>query len=463
MQDLNTFQSEWMEMCQQLEEQLKDTSVMRWLGRVIPELTPENGLNLWAPSACICELIEKRYTEAIRSLWHKKNPNAIVRCQLKKADPVAVQPVLLQTQPLVAPIADSPKVVEKAPQKIEEDTFTEYLDKSHTFDTFVVGEANEFAYAAAKQLADEETVSFNPLYFYADVGLGKTHLMHAMAWRIKEKHPEKNVLYLSAEQFFQRFIHGMQCKNTEPFKEIFRHVDVLLLDDIQFIASKTQTQEEFSQIFNALTAKGKKVILSAHTIPAELKGISEGLQNRLSQGLVVKMKPAGYELRLGILKEKLAHMGTTMDTNVLEFLAKNITSNVRELEGALKRLIARRQLLGSEITLESARQNLKDILHTTERQVRAPEIQQVVADYYGLTIKDLRSTRRDRTIVRPRQMAMYLVRQMTPMAMPDIALFFDRENTTIKHAVETIENLLPRDKNLARDKDTIMERLRNLK
>ncbi len=461
MQEINTFQSEWLEMCQQLERQLKDTSVMRWLGRVIPEVTAENGLNLWAPSACICELIEQRYADAIRSLWHQKNPNTPVQFQLKKSRTISQTPVPEQ-KPLVAQITDS-SLTDTKKVNSSGDTFVEYLDKSHTFDTFVVGEANEFAYAAAKQLADEETVSFNPLYFYADVGLGKTHLMHAMAWRIKEKRPDKNVLYLSAEQFFQRFIQGMQCKNTEPFKEIFRHVDVLLLDDIQFIASKTQTQEEFSQIFNALTAKGKKVILSAHCIPTELKGIGEGLKNRLSQGLVVKMKPASYELRLGILREKLSHMGTTIDEDVLSFLAKNITSNVRELEGALKRLVAHRQLLGGEITLENARQNLKDILQTTTRQVRAPEIQQAVADYYGLTIRDLRSTRRDRTIVRPRQLAMYLVRQMTPMAMPDIALFFEKENTTIKHAVETIENLLPRDKNLAHDKELIMEKLRQVK
>ncbi len=462
MQDMNTFQSEWMEMCQQLEEQLKDTSVMRWLGRVIPELTPENGLNLWAPSACICELVEQRYTEAIRSLWHKKNPNTVVQCQLKKADSVLSVPMVEQ-KPLVAKKIPSVETKVKATPVVKEDAFVEYLDKAHTFDSFVVGEANEFAYAAAKQIADEETVSFNPLYFYADVGLGKTHLMHAMAWRIKEKKPEKNVLYLSAEQFFQRFVQGMQSKNTEPFKEIFRNVDVLLLDDIQFIASKPHAQDELSQIFNSLTARGKKVILSSHCVPKELKGIDDGLKNRLSQGLVVKIKPAGYELRLGILKEKLSRMGTTMDENVLAFLAKNITSNVRELEGALKRLIARRQLLGAEITLESARQNLKDILHTTERQVSAPEIQQAVADYYGLSLRDLRSTRRDRTIVRPRQMAMYLVRQMTPMAMPDIALFFERENTTIKHAVETIDNLLPRDKNLRNDKEAIVEKLKEMK
>lgn len=462
MQDLNTFQSEWMEMCQQLEEQLKDTSVMRWLGRVIPELTPENGLNLWAPSACICELIEQRYAEAIRSLWHKKNPNAVVQLQLKKTNSLGGIPETVQ-KPLVAKHVPVPDIRPNPPSVVKEDTFMECLDKSHTFDTFVVGKANRFAYAAAEQIANEENVSFNPLYFYADVGLGKTHLMHAMAWRMKERCPEKNVIYLSAEQFFQHFVQGMQSKNTEPFKEIFRHADVLLLDDIQFIASKTRTQEEFSQIFNALTARGKKVILSAHCVPAELKGICEGLKNRLSQGLVIEIKPADYDLRLGILREKLARMGTTMDENVLAFLAKNITSNVRELEGALKRLIARRQLLGAEITLESARQNLKDILHTTDRQVRAPEIQQAVADYYGLTLKDLRSSRRDRAIVRPRQMAMYLVRQMTPMAMPDIALFFERENTTIKHAVETIDNLLLRDKQLRTDKEIIIERLKGLK
>jgi len=235
------------------------------------------------------------------------------------------------------------------------------------------------------------------------------------------------------------------------------------VDDIQFIVGKQRTQEEFFHTFNSLIARGKKVILSSDSVPMELRGIEERLQTRIAQGLVVNIQPASYELRLGILNEKLKRLGADMDKDVLAFLAKSITSNVRELEGALKRLVAHRQLLGGEITLDSAKRILKDILHTMERQVRAPEIQQMVADYYRLSLKDLRSTRRDRAIARPRQMAMYLTKIMTPMALPDIAKFYERDHTTIMHAVKTIENLLTRDKQLAQDKEIIMTQLKTIK
>ena len=326
-----------------------------------------------------------------------------------------------------------------------------------------MGDSNRFAYEAAKKIAEEETVSFNPLYFHAGVGLGKTHLMHAIAWRIKELYPDKTVLYLSSEQFFQRFIKGLQSKDMDSFKELFRNVDVLLIDDIQFIVGKRQTQEEFFHTFNNLISRGKKIILSADSAPMELRGIEERLRTRLAQGLVVDIHPASYELRLSILREKMGAMNTELDESVLEFLAKSITSNVRELEGALKRLVAHVELLGGKITLESARILLKDILHMTERQVKAPDIIQAVADFYRLTVKDLRDKRRDRVVVRPRQLAMYLTKQLTPMALPDIAKFYERDHTTVMHAIKTIEEYLKRDKQLAREKDMLVEQLREVR
>ena len=252
MTDVSTFQTEWLDLCKQLEDQLKDTSVMRWLNRVVPELSPTEDLNLWAPSSCICELVQKRYAETIRSLWLAKRPSAKVCVQVRKSETVI---------PAVAPISPAisikpPKTTEKKATPIrttvEEDLYTVFLDKTHTFQSFVVGNSNRFAYEAAKKIAEEETVSFNPLYFHAGVGLGKTHLMHAIAWRIKELYPEKTVLYLSSEQFFQRFIKGLQTKEMDSFKELFRNVDVLLIDDIQFIVGKRQTQEEFFHTFNNL-------------------------------------------------------------------------------------------------------------------------------------------------------------------------------------------------------------------
>ena len=463
MQDTTTFQSEWQLMCQQLSDQLKDTSVMRWMSRVVPELTSDNKLNVWAPSACICELVQMRYSEAIRAWGQGKNPDSSIYIGIKKVEnaptpAVAPQPIMLNKPVITTKEATAAKITLP-----EEDIYTQFLDKTHTFDSFVVGPSNEFAYVAAKQIADDDNVAFNPLYLQAGVGLGKTHLMHAIAWRIKEQHPEKTVLYLSSEQFLQRFLKSLQAKDMNNFKELFRNVDVLLVDDIQFIVGKQRTQEEFFHTFNNLIARGKKIILSSDSAPMELHGIEERLQTRIAQGLVVNIQPASYELRLGILNEKLKRLGADLDKDVLSFLAKNITSNVRELEGALKRLVAHRQLLGGEITLDSTKQILKDILHTMERQVRAPEIQQMVADYYRLSLKDLRSTRRDRSIARPRQMAMYLTKMMTPMALPDIAKFYERDHTTIMHAVKTIENLLTRDKQLAQDKEIIMTQLKTIK
>ena len=465
MADISTFQAEWLDLCKQLENQLKDTSVMRWLGRIVPELSPNEDLNLWAPSSCICELVQKRYAETIRALWLSKRPSAKVHIQVRKPETVI---------PVVAPISSAisiqlPKEIEKKSPPVrstshEEDLYSVFLDKAHTFQSFVVGDSNRFAYEAAKKIAEEENVSFNPLYFHAGVGLGKTHLMHAIAWRIKELYPEKTVLYLSSEQFFQRFIKGFQSKEEmASFKELFRSVDILFIDVIQFIIGKTQTQEEFSQIFNNLISRGKKIILSADSAPMELHGIEDRLRTRLAQGLVVDIHPASYELRLSILREKMGTMNTVLDDSVLEFLAKSITSNVRELEGALKRLVAHVELLGGTITPDSARVLLKDILHMTERQVKASDIIQAVADFYRLTLKDLRSTRRDRAIVRPRQLAMYLTKQLTPMALPDIANFFERDHTTVIHAVKTIEEYLKRDKQLAREKDMLVEQLREVK
>ena len=305
----------------------------------------------------------------------------------------------------------------------------------------MVGKSNQFAYAAAKKIAEEDNISFNPLYIHAGVGLGKTHLLHAIAWRIKERHPEKSVLYLSSEQFFQRFLHDLNTKNMDNFRTLIRSVDVLLIDDIQFILGKPRTQEEFFYTFNALTAEKKMIILSANSMPAKLQGIDDMLRTRISQGLVVDIAPADENLRLGIC--------ASVPDDVLAFLAKSITTNVRELEGALKRVIAHAELIGNPINMDTTQEVLKDILHTYERPVKAPEIQRVVAEYYNISLDDLQSTRRDRAFARPRQIAMYLTKTLTPLSLPDIALCFKRDHTTIIHAVRTIEGLMQQDKKMA--------------
>ena len=444
MENTNALQTQWAEICTQLAQSLSDRFVMRWLSKVVPSSIENDQVNLMVSSPCVRELIERNYLDKIASLWKSKNTsissvNLKLQSNIKEAEPVVVNaPEKLATVP-AAPVSKTQ----------EENNIPCYLDKAHTFDTFIVGKSNQFAYAAAKKIAEEDKVSFNPLYIHAGVGLGKTHLLHAIAWRIKERHPEKNVLYLSSEQFFQRFLHDLNTKNMESFRNFVRSVDVLLIDDIQFILGKQRTQEEFFYTFNTLISEKKMVILSADSMPAKLQGIDEKLRTRISQGLVVDITPADENLRLGILLGKNKEMGNTVPDDVLAFLAKSITSTVRELEGALKRFIAQAELIGNPINMDTTQEVLKDILHTYDRPIKAPVIQQAVAEYYKISLADLLSTRRDRVIARPRQIAMYLTKALTPLSLPDIALCFKRDHTTIIHAVRTIEGLMQQDKKMA--------------
>ena len=449
MENTNTLQMQWAEICTQLSQTLQDRFVMRWLSKVTPGSIENDQVNLIVSSPCVHELIEQNYLEKIVTLWKSKNTH--INAVNLKLNPNA----FAKECPVTVSQPTKPLAVISQPQQCydettaESETFPCYLDKAHTFDTFVVGRSNQFAYAAAKKIAEEDIISFNPLYIHAGVGLGKTHLLHAIAWRIKERHPEKNVLYLSSEQFFQRFLHDLNTKNMDNFRSFVRSVDVLLIDDIQFILGKQRTQEEFFYTFNTLVAEKKMVILSAPSMPNELQGIDEKLRTRIAQGLVVDIAPADENLRLGILQGKNKEMGAVVPDDVLAFLAKSITSNVRELEGALKRVVAHAELIGNPINMDTTQEVLKDILHTYERPVKAPEIQRVVSEYYRISLDDLQSTRRDRAIARPRQIAMYLTKVLTPLSLPDIALCFKRDHTTIIHAVRTIEGLIQQDKKMA--------------
>lgn len=320
------------------------------------------------------------------------------------------------------------------------------LDPRFTFDRFVLGKSNELACAAARRVTETETVSFNPLYLYGGVGLGKTHLMHAIAWRLKETQPHRKVLYLSAEKFMYQFIRALRFRDSVTFKEQFRSVDVLMIDDIQFISGKDSTQEEFFHTFNALIDQNKQIIISADKSPNELDGIQERLKSRLGWGLVADIHPTNYELRLGILRAKADQLGANIPPKVLEFLAHKIASNVRELEGALNRVVAHSELVGRPITLDYAQEVLQDLLRANNRKISIDEIQRKVCDNYGLRMSDMQSARRARTIARPRQVAMYLAKQMTARSLPEIGRKFGgRDHTTVMHAIRKIEELMNQD------------------
>ncbi|WIY26687.1 chromosomal replication initiator protein DnaA [Parasedimentitalea psychrophila] len=339
------------------------------------------------------------------------------------------------------------------------------LDPRFTFDSFVVGKPNELAHAAARRVAEGGPVTFNPLVLYGGVGLGKTHLMHAIAWELIARKPDLNVLYLSAEQFMYRFVQALRERRMMDFKHLFRSVDVLMVDDVQFIAGKGSTQEEFFHTFNALVDQNKQIIISADRAPGEIKDLEDRVKSRLQCGLVVDLHPTDYELRLGILQTKVTQYGTSypglqIADGVLEFLAHRISTNVRVLEGALTRLFAFASLVGREIDMDLTQDCLADVLRASERKITVEEIQRKVSDYYNIRMSDIIGPKRLRSFARPRQVAMYLSKQLTSRSLPEIGRRFGgRDHTTVMHGVKRIEELKQTDGQIAEDVEMLRRAL----
>ena len=343
---------------------------------------------------------------------------------------------------------------------INRDVLGAALDPRFTFDNFVVGKPNELAYAAALRVAESKTAQFNPLFLYGGVGLGKTHLMHAIAWHIKTYHPKRRVIYLSAEKFMYQFIRALRFKDTVSFKEQFRSVDILMIDDVQFISGKETTQEEFFHTFNALVDQNHQIIISADKSPSDLEGMEERLKSRLGWGLVADIHPTTYELRLGILQAKAETLNIGIPKEVMEFLARKISSNIRELEGALNRIIAHATLVGREITLETTHEVLRDLLKSNDRRITIEDIQKRVAEYYGIKISDMQSARRSQNVARPRQVAMYLAKTLTSRSLPEIGRKFGgRDHTTVLHAVRKVDEVRTQDREFSDDLDILRRTL----
>ena len=327
------------------------------------------------------------------------------------------------------------------------------LDARLTFDSFVVGKPNEFAHACARRVAERpSTPGFNPLFLYGGVGLGKTHLMHSIAWDIRARHPAKTVAYMSAEKFMYRFIGALRGGNTLEFKDQLRSVDVLMIDDLQFLIGKDNTQEEFFHTFNALVDAGKQIVVSADKSPNDLSGIEDRLRTRLGGGIVADLHATTYELRLSILQAKVNAAGVVIQEKVLELLAHKIASNIRDLEGALNRLVAHAKIFGRPLTLDTVPDVLSDLLRTHEKRISIEDIQRRVAEHYSIRMTDMFSARRARNVARPRQVAMYLAKQLTSRSLPEIGRRFgNRDHTTVMHAVSRITELMAEDRMLAED------------
>ena len=326
------------------------------------------------------------------------------------------------------------------------------LNPKFTFDNFVVGHSNEMAYAVSKRVSETMSTTYNPLYLYGQVGLGKTHLLNAIAIDLKEKFPNLKIVLMSAERFMYQFIKAIRLKDTIRFKDQFRSVDVLMIDDIQFIGGKGSTQEEFFYTFNDLIDKGKQIIITSNKPPIELTDLDEKLQSRLGGGLVVDFLPTNFDLRIDILNKKVQSLSLSIPNEVLEFLANKIDNNIRELEGALNRICANHDLTGRAITIENAEELLSDLLQINEKKISIALIQQQVSLYFNLKVTEMSSPRRSINIARPRQIAMYLCKEVTSFSYPEIGKAFGgKDHTTVMHAVKKIEALSIADFKLKKD------------
>ena len=341
------------------------------------------------------------------------------------------------------------------------------LDQRFTFESFVVGKPNEFAYACARRVAEQPaSTGFNPLFLYGGVGLGKTHLMHAIAWQLSGQGNATrggvpvSVAYMSAEKFMYRFIEALRSKSTMEFKYQLRSVDVLMVDDLQFLVGKDATQEEFFHTFNALVDAGKQIVVSADKSPSDLSGLEERVRTRLAVGMVADLHATTFELRMSILDAKAARASVPVPHKVMELLAHKITTNVRELEGALNRLIMQATVFRRTITLESTQEFLHDVLKAHDRRVSIEEIQRRVADHYNIKLADMSSARRARAVARPRQVAMFLSKQLTSRSLPEIGRKFgNRDHTTVMHAVSRVTELMQREASFAEDVELLRRML----
>ena len=445
----------WARVRGRLRNEVGDAAFKSWLKPLTLREVRDGTVRLMVATRFMRDWVAAHYGDRLRELWREEDGSV-------RAIEISVDPNLAEAGAAVAEEPIDMRGRARASSSVDslDDDISAPLDPRLTFENFVVGKPNEMAHAAAQRVADAKTVPFNPLFLYGGVGLGKTHLMHAIAHRIRQTKPDKRVIYLSAEKFMYRFIRAMRYKDTMAFKEQFRSVDFLMVDDIQFFSGKDSTQEEFFHTFNALIDENRQVVISADKPPFDLERMEERLRSRLGWGVVADIHPTTYELRLSILESKAEQLGVGVPSKVLEFLAHKIVSNVRELEGALNRIVAHSDLVGREISLENTQELLHDLLRATDRHITIEEIQKRVAEHYAIRLSDMHSARRARAVARPRQVAMYLAKQLTTRSLPEIGRKFGgRDHTTVMHAVKRIEQLRATDAGFAEDIDLLRRML----
>ncbi|MEQ8355597.1 MAG: chromosomal replication initiator protein DnaA [Kiloniellaceae bacterium] len=475
---------QWGRVRGRLRAEVGEAAYRSWLKPLTLAGSRNGKLRLAVPTRFMRDWVASNYAERLHLLWSEEDPD-IGGIEVVVQPPARPTPKPGTAAALIGGVNDSCSespcsgvassgartVVGSSQSKGQtvssvnstpsgRDDISAPLDPRLTFDNFVVGKPNELAYAAARRVAEAPSAPFNPLFLYGGVGLGKTHLMHAIGLHIKKQGPERRIIYLSAEKFMYQFVRALRTKDTMAFKEQFRSVDVLMIDDVQFIGGREATQEEFFHTFNALVDSNRQVIISADKSPSDLEGVEERMRSRLGWGLVADIHPTTYELRLGILQAKAENSSTEIPVKVLEFLAHKITSNVRELEGALNRIMAHATLVGRPTTLETTQEVLHDLLRANDRRVTIEEIQKRVSAHFNVRIADMHSARRARAVARPRQVAMYLSKQLTSRSLPEIGRKFGgRDHTTVMHAVRKVEELKATDSSFAEDVELLRRML----
>lgn len=451
----------WLSVRETLRRTIGARTFDGWIKPLVfTDFDPADGtVRLNAPSGFMANWVDTHFRDHLLHAWRALLPT--VRVVLVEGVAEGARPMARtadMSEPAPAPEQPATETVVATAAAGGEST---PFEQRYTFDSFVVGKANEVAYNAARAVAEGGALTFNPLFLHGGTGLGKTHLMHAIGQEYLVRHPGARVVYMSAEKFMFEFVAAMRAKDTFSFKQWLRSADVLMIDDVQFIAGKESTQEEFFHTMNELISAGRRLVISADRSPQDLDGIESRILSRLSWGLVADVNSADFELRYNILVKKLETMPqANVPQDVVMFLARRISSNIRELEGALNRVIAYAMLSGKPIDMEFAQATLADVLRANQRRVTIDEIQRRVCDHFRIRQAEMSSARRAREVARPRQIAMYLAKQLTPRSLPEIGRRFGgRDHTTVIHAVRQIEKLRATDAELDADVRLLMRQL----
>lgn len=415
----------------------------------------ESSVEIIAPNHFVNQWVSERFSGSIKEIAQEKKITKEIRF-------IVIKKKIKSPADKVQSIENSLNSInDQLTQNKTNTNKTTGLNKSFLFSNFVTGKANQLATAAAKQVADQPGEGYNPLFIYGGVGLGKTHLIQAIGNEIKAHNPEVKIKYLHAEKYVTDVVKAYENKSFDQFKKLYHNLDILLIDDIQFIGKKTRTQEEFFYAFNSLIENKKQIILTCDSYPKEIEGVDERLRTRFSWGLTVAIEPPELEMRVAILLKKAEALKIELPEDVAFFIAKQIRSNVRELEGALNRIIAMSNFTGNPIDIQLAKESLKDLIAVRGRQVSVDNIQKTVADYYKIKISDMVGKKRSRNFSRPRQIAMMLTRELTNLSFPEIGdAFGGRHHTTIMHACEEIEELRLTNQNLGQELGLLIQTLR---